>query len=189
MLKYIILATMLFTATPSYAQVSQPREIFIRGEITEPMAFQIYAAMRIFNAEGRGEIVIHITSPGGSVYPGLQIYDIIAESESPTRTICEGYCMSMAAVLLEAGTVRESSASAILMFHGISTSAKGKIPEIMAEVAEAQMLEDVMNAHISERSGMSLRAVEKMKLYDHFMTAKEAKGLGLIDVIRGIKWK
>ena len=185
-IKCILIAAMLAVATPSYAQQLQPpREIFIRGEVTEQMVFDIDAQMRVLNSQGRREITIHITSPGGGVYSGLQIYDIISESLSPTRTICEGYCMSMAAVLLEAGTVRESGASATIMFHGIATNAQGKLPEIAGEVAEAQRLEDLMNDLIANRSGLSRSAVEKMKDHDHFMSAKEAKSLDLIDVIRG----
>jgi ATP-dependent Clp protease protease subunit len=109
----------------------------------------------------------------------------MAESKSPIRTSCEGYCMSMAAYLLSYGNVRQAGAHSTIMFHEVGATAEGKVHEIVNELAEMQRLQNIMNTLIKHRSGMTMADCKKMEAYDHFMSPEEAKSLGLIDVIVG----
>ncbi len=187
MFKYIIALVLLSSA--AFAQEPTiphpPRDIYMRGMVDENMAYRIGEQIKLLNLLGSEEITIHITSPGGSVYSGLQIYDYMEESVSPIRTVCEGYCMSMAAVLLASGDIRAASASATIMFHQLSTEARGKLSEIQAEVNDGQRLQDIIDAHIHEHTGLSISAIKKMESYDHMMSPQEAKYLGIIDMIVG----
>jgi ATP-dependent Clp protease protease subunit len=186
-MRNLIIAILLLASTPTYAHVplSLPRDIYMYGAIDEKMERLVDTQIALLNSLNSEPITIHITSPGGDVLSGLQIYDNMQESVAPIRTICEGYCMSMAAVLLTSGTVRESQASATIMFHEVSTESKGKISVIIMDVMEAQRLQNIIDAHISEHTGLSLDAVHKMESYDHYMGAEEAKSLGVITKIRG----
>lgn len=159
-------------------------DIYLRGEISDSTAVSIGEQIRSLNDRGVNEIVLHITSPGGSVYAGLQIYDYMRLSHAPVRTSCEGYCMSMGAYLLSWGNVRQSDEHATIMFHQVGSSEQGKINELVRALAETKRLQDVMNDITREHSGMSTNALNEMESYDNFMSAKQAKELNLIDVIK-----
>lgn len=200
--KYIFIALLLSTTAanaqeppPSLEQIMMTlappapntgtRDIYIKGEIEQNMAFSVRDQLRRLNSESAAEITIHITSPGGGVYAGLQIIDDMMEGRSPIRTVCEGYCMSMAATMLASGDVRESTESATIMFHEVSSKVQGKISEMKEDIADMERLQSIMDNIIHDRSGMSFPDIKKMESYDHYMSPKEAKSLNLIDKIRG----
>lgn len=186
MKKFLIAAFMLLSSV-AHANGLEPlsrANLYLTGVVSDDMAQYITRQIRTLNEGGVQEIVLHITSPGGSVLAGLQIYDAMQESQAIIHTSCEGYCMSMAAVLLCAGNIRDAGDSSIIMFHGLSTMAGGKVAEIEQQLEFAKKLQLIMDKHISKHSGLSLFEVRKMEAYDHFMTAQEAKELNLIDFIR-----
>lgn len=160
-------------------------DIYLHGEITDEMALSIGSAIKQLNDEDVSEITIHISSPGGSVYAGLQIYDYMHESKAKIRTSCEGFCMSMGAYLLSFGDIRQSSAHATIMYHQISTSAQGTIKGITEDLAEAQRLQDVVNDILKTRSGLSTNQINIIESHDNYMSPEQAKTLGLIDNIVG----
>lgn len=186
-MRNLILAAVLLTSVPAHAQSipGLPRDVYIRGVIDERMALTVGDQIAGLNRLSPEVITIHITSPGGSVYSGLQIYDYMEESVAPIVTVCEGYCMSMAAFLLASGDLRESQASASIMFHQISTEAKGKIDDILLDLADAQRLQSMMDERLHDHTGLSIAAIRKMESYDHYFSPKEAKAANIIDAIRG----
>jgi ATP-dependent Clp protease protease subunit len=163
------------------------RDIYLRGEINEAMAFKIREEIAELNEQGTEEITLHITSPGGEVYAGIQIYDYMMESKSPIRTSCEGMCMSMAAYLLASGTTRQSSAHASIMFHQVSSESKGHINEMLADIAETQRLQNTLNEMVGKRSGLTGEQLNKLEDHDNFISPQEAKSLNLIDTIIGVR--
>ncbi len=179
---------LLCSSTVVKSESLQPpilRDIYLRGPIDMPMAFFIGKQIEMYNLEGNREITIHITSPGGEVYAGLQIYDYMVESKAPIRTSCEGMCMSMAAYLLSSGTTRQSSAHATIMFHQVGAATQGKINEMLGDIKEAQRLQNTLNDILSKRSGLSVEQLNKLEDHDNFMSPEEAKRLNLIDNITG----
>lgn len=187
----LVLLTVIFLSfgfSTEKAQAQTPAlslvgDVYIRGEISQNTAFSVDELIRRLNDLGASEIKVHITSPGGSVYAGLQIYDSMSSSNAKIRTICEGYCMSMAAFLLAAGDIREAYPSASIMFHQVASETHGHIFEMKADIAEAERLQGVMDEITHKHTGLSLSAIQKMESYDHYMDPKEALSLGIIDKI------
>ena len=168
---------------------SDSRDIYINGDISEGVAIGVRKELNRLNESGPGDITIHITSFGGDVYSGLQIYDYIIESKDHVVTSCEGYCMSMASILLMAGDVRKSSASATILVHTVISSAQGHIAAMQAEIDESKRLQSVIDSHIHDRTGQPMDVIQKMEAYDHFMGGEEAKKLNIIDKIVGKRGK
>lgn len=187
---------MLLTSAPAFADkftspLTAPPvaqyNMYIRGVINDKMAIEFTDTLNSLNALGAINLVVHITSPGGEVFAGLQIYDAMMESSAVITTSCEGYCMSMAAILLATGKIREAGAMSTIMFHKVSSGTRGKLSEMRGELAGVQRLQNMLDLIISKHTGMSMVDVKKMGAYDHYMTADEAKVLGIIDHIRGKK--
>lgn len=181
----IAIMILLTLAVPAKSQtpLTAPREIYLVGPITDTMAIVFRDQLKSLNNLGNDMITVHITSYGGAVYAGLQIYDYMMQSKAPIHTICEGYCMSMAAILLIVGDERESNKSATILFHEVGFGAQGKLTEVQHQVDEAQRLQAVIDRIIMTHSGLSADEVSDLESYDDYMSSQEALDLGLIDLI------
>lgn len=159
------------------------KEIYLRGEVTMGGALRIADQIKEYNTAGANEIVIYITSPGGDVYAGLVIYDAMEQSKAKIRTVCQGYCMSMAATILASGDIRQANASATIMFHELSTTISGKVKDMQQELDEAARLQEVINQRLSQHTKLPVETIRKILSYDHFMSPEEAQTLHLIDEV------
>lgn len=168
---------------PAYAQTIESRDIYLNGAIDDELAATVTQQIRTLNSQSHEEITLHITSYGGSVYSGLQIYDAIQASQSPIKTICEGYCMSMGAIILQAGYTRESQPNATILVHGVSMGAKGKIQECENELSEGKRLQALIDSILIFHTHKNAQEVQALEAYDHYMSPNEALSAGLIDRI------
>ena len=171
------------TAEPKLV-LQMPRDVYIFGHIDDLMADTVSNKLRMLNELSNEEIVLHIKSFGGSVYAGLQIYDAMMESKAKIKTVCEGYCMSMAAILLAVGDTREASKNTTIMFHEVGFGAQGKLTEVKQQVGEAERLQDVIDLAIQERTGLSIADIKALESYDNYISAQQAKEMNIIDTIK-----
>src|SRR4029077_3849559 len=81
------------------------RIIFLGQQADEDIANLIGAALVLLDAEDdKRDISIYINSPGGSVYAGLAIYDVMQYVPNDIATYAMGMAASMGQFLLSAGT-------------------------------------------------------------------------------------
>lgn len=158
-----------------------PHDIFMYGQIDDDLAMRVTQAMR--EADDGREITLHIISPGGSVYSGLFIIDTMRGLKSPVRTVCASYCMSMAALILSQGSIREALPNATILTHTLSTQCAGKLAEVINCVREGIRLQGIMDSMFMKATSRPLDEVQEMEAFDHYMGAQEAKEWRLIDVI------
>lgn len=140
------------------------------------------------------DLEIVLNSPGGSAYAGFELYDEILAARHNGHTVtvsARGLCASMAAIVLQAGTVRKVGPNTTLMIHKPSLHFEGDLDE-MADVQ--QMLENITARMVdifAERAASSgaAKPLSKTKIKggmnrkDWFLTADEALEGGLVDVI------
>lgn len=187
----LIITIIAFLSLPARAQdfqislpIAHERAIYLLGPIDDGVALGIINDLKKLNIESADDIILYITSPGGSVYSGLAIYDAMQASEAKINTVCIAYCMSMGALILAAGDTREATERTTIMVHQLSGGAQGRLAEMVNEIAEAKRLQDIMNKILSEKTGLSIKQVIDMSSFDHYMTAEQAKEYGLIDIVR-----
>ena len=146
----------------------------------------IIAQMLFLEADNPGrDIHLYINSPGGSVLAGLAIYDTMQFLKSPVNTICMGLAASMGAFLLAAGRAGKRSAlpHSRIMIHQPSGGASGTALDIEIQAREIIYLRAKMNELMAKHTGRPLEQVERDVDRDRFMSAEEAKGYGLIDLV------
>lgn len=166
-----------------------PREnnriISIVGTIDESLANYVVIQIKDMNMDSDDEIEISISSYGGSVYAGLKIIDAMKASRSPIRTVCEGYCMSMGALILSSGTKghRVSMPNATILLHQVSAGAQGTLTELENNLQEIRRIQGVINGILKENTGLSEEKLTKVQDHDNYMSPVEAKKLKLIDGI------
>ena len=169
-----------------YSRLLMDRIIFLGTPINDDVANMIIAQMLFLEADNPGrDIHLYINSPGGSVSAGLAIYDTMQFLKSPVNTICMGLAASMGAFLLAAG--RHGKRSALphsrIMIHQPSGGASGTASDIEIQAREIIYLRAKMNELMAKHTGRPLEQIERDVDRDRFMSAEEAKGYGMIDMV------
>jgi ATP-dependent Clp protease protease subunit len=169
-----------------YSRLLMDRIIFLGTPINDDVANMIIAQMLFLEADNPGrDIHLYINSPGGSVSAGLAIYDTMQFLKSPVNTICMGLAASMGAFLLAAGRSGKRSAlpHSRIMIHQPSGGASGTASDIEIQAREIIYLRAKMNELMAKHTGRPLEQVERDVDRDRFMSAEEAKGYGIIDMV------
>ena len=169
-----------------YSRLLKERVIFITGPIEDYGASLITAQLLFLEAENpKKEIHMYINSPGGLVTAGLAIYDTMQYVRPPVQTFCIGQAASAASLLLCAGKKGERFAlpNARIMVHQPSASYYGQAADIARHAQEIVKLKKRLNEIYAKHTGQTVEAIEKMLDRDTYMTAEEAKSVGLLDQV------
>ncbi len=167
-----------------FDKLMMDRIIFLGMGIDSTVANVVNAQMLYLESiDSKKDIVIYINSPGGSVYAGLGIYDVMQYVASPISTVNTGIAASMAYVLACAGTKgkRMSLPHARYMQHQPLGGAEGQASDIEITAREIQKLKKELYEIIALHTGKDYDTIWKDCDRDHWMTAREAKEYGCID--------
>ena len=131
------------------------------------------------------DIHFYINSPGGSVYAGLGIYDIMNFIQCDVSTYCIGMAASMGAFLLSAGAKgkRFSLPSARIMIHQPLGGARGQASDIEIQAKEILYLKQQLNEALARHTGKTLEQISKDTDRDNYLSAADAVEYGLIDKV------
>lgn len=92
--------------------------VFYYGDIEEEKTTKMVSTLHQIECEYPGTpIILHINSPGGSLYEALDIYDRLRSCDSPVITIASGCCSSAALLLLLAGEERYCMKNTAFFYH------------------------------------------------------------------------
>jgi ATP-dependent Clp protease protease subunit len=169
-----------------FSRLMMDRIIFLGTQIDDYTANTLQAQLLYLDSvDNTRDISIYINSPGGSVYPGLGIYDTMQFVNSPVCTICTGMAASMAAVLLVAGAEgkRQALTHSRVMIHQPLGGAQGQASDIEITAREIQKLKKELYTIISDHSKTPFEKVWADSDRDYWMTAEEAKAYGMIDEV------
>lgn len=169
------------------SKLLQNNIIFLQGEITDQLADSVQNQLLYLSSKTDNKTIkIHINSPGGSVYAGLGIYDMMQFVKSKgftIETICTGVAMSMGAVLLVAGTAgkRKMFPNSTVMLHQASSGFWGNALDAHVQHAEFIRLNELMLKIVSEHTNiLDIKAVTER---DYFITSEEAIKLSIVDSV------
>lgn len=169
-----------------YSRLLLDRIVFLGTQVNDTVANLLVAQM-LFLEQSDPEAPIHfyINSPGGSVYAGLGIYDIMQYISCPVHTYCLGMAASMGSLLLTAGEAghRYALPHSRIMIHQPLGGARGQCSDIQIQANEIQELKDQLNgiyiAHSSIDMTMDKIVAETDR--DNYLSPEKAIELGLID--------
>lgn len=171
-----------------YSRLLLDRIVFLGTEVNDVVANLLIAQM-LFMEQSDPEAPIHfyINSPGGSVYAGLGIYDIMQHITCPVHTYCVGLAASMGSLLLTAGAPgqRYSMPHSRIMIHQPLGGARGQASDIQIQAKEIQELKDQLNDIYIKHSHVPMvrEVIEKATDRDNYLSPGKAIEMGLIDKI------
>lgn len=170
------------------SKLLQQKIMLVTEEITQHSVTEYQGQLMYLMSKCKsGDIItMYINTPGGSVYDGLGLYDLMQYAKKKNiiiRTVNIGKACSMGSILLMAGSkgYRESLPNCAIMIHEISTMDYGKTSELKDQMKELDRLQKIVNNIISECSDPKLIELSERK--DLWLDANEALEYKIIDKI------
>lgn len=167
-----------------YSRLLLDRIVFLGTQVNDVVANLIVAQMLFLEqSDPEAPINFYINSPGGSVYAGLGIYDIMQYISCPVYTFCVGMAASMGSLLLTAGEKghRYALPHSRIMIHQPLGGAQGQCSDIQIQANEIQDLKNQLNQIYVTHTGQAFEEVEKATDRDNYLCPTKAMEFGLID--------
>lgn len=171
-----------------YSRLMKERVIFFTGEVETNMCNVAVAQLLFLEAENPEQpINMYINSPGGSVYDGLAVYDVMQYIKSPVYTFVTGMAASMGSFIAQAGTPghRYLLPRAITMIHQPSSGTRGKVSDMEIDLHESLRIKQEMTELYVKHNSKNTPYEKFVELMDRdrWLTAPQALELGLADQI------
>lgn len=168
-------------------ELLETRTIVISGSVDSKLADKIIQQLLVLEKrEPKKNITILINSPGGEVYAGYAIFDMLKLISCPITTVVMGLAASMGSILSLAGDDGKRLAfphARIMIHQPLLMGAEGQTTDL--EIHSKQILKSrkEIAGLYAEKSGKSIDDTIKDLDRDNWMTADEALEYGLIDKI------
>lgn len=171
-----------------YSRLMKERVVFFSGEVEENMTNILVAQLLFLEAENPNEpINMYIKSPGGSVYDGLAVYDVMQYIKCPVHTYVTGWAASMGSFIAQAGEPghRYLLPRAMTMIHQPSSGTRGKVSDMEIDLKESiRLKKEMTELYVKHNSrGVTYDQFRELLDRDKWLTAPEALELGLADHI------
>lgn len=172
-----------------FSRLLKDRIIFIGVDITDEVANIVVAQLLFLKMEDpKKDINLYINSNGGQITAGLAILDTMRFLGCDINTYCIGQAISMAALLLAAGTKGKRFAlpNSRIMIHQPYGGVGGTSEDIALQAKEILELKKITSNLMSQFTGQSLDKVIEDSERDFYMNPEAALkygSLGIIDQI------
>ncbi|MEV0133637.1 ATP-dependent Clp protease proteolytic subunit [Dactylosporangium sp. NPDC050688] len=169
-----------------FNRLLKERIIFLGSEVNDQVANRICAQMLLLAAEDEErDIWLYINSPGGSVYSGMAIYDIMQFVSNDVATVAMGMAASMGQLLLCAGAPGKRMAlpHARIMMHQPSGGIGGTASDIAIQAEQMLYTKRMFQERVAFHTGQGLEQIEADSDRDRWFTAEEARDYGFIDKV------
>ena len=170
------------------SRLLKDRIVLCAEEINPETSASIVAQLLALESEDDTKpVTMYINSPGGSVYDGFAIYDVMQNLRCPVVTVCVGMAASMGAFLLAAGSrgKRYAMPNSTVMIHQPLGGVQGQASEIEIHTRHILRLKKSLYDILAKATGQDYAKIESSCDRDTFLSPAEAKAFGLIDHIIG----
>jgi len=170
-----------------FSRLFMDRILFLGTAIDSDVANIVNSQLLFLQTENPNrQVTMYINSPGGSVYDGMSIYDVMQFIDCPVATTCCGTAASMAAVLLSSGEkgMRTALPHSQIMVHAPSSGlGRTTAPDFRIAAAEMEKCEKMLYEVLADNTGKDYEYIKKICDRDFWMVPSEAIEVGLLDKI------
>lgn len=134
-------------------------------------------------AIGERDVEVHVNSPGGDMFEGIAIYNVLREHPQNVTIKVMGMAASAASIIAMAGDTIEIGAASFIMIHNCWVLAIGNRHD-MTETAEwLAPFDTAMRDVYVARTGQSADDVQKWMDDETFMSGSQAIERGFADAL------
>jgi len=169
-----------------FQRLLRHRIIFLGQQVDDDIANRICAELVLLASEDeKREISLYINSPGGSVYAGMAIYDVMQYVPNDVATYAMGMAASMGQFLLTAGAPgkRYALPHAQILMHQPSGGIGGTASDIRIQAEQMLYIKRTLFERTAYHTGQPIEQIEKDADRDRWFTAEEAKEYGFVDQV------
>ena len=132
---------------------------------------------------GKNDVTVKVNSPGGDMFEGIAIYNLLREHPAKVTIDVMGWAASAASIIAMAGDEIRMGLGTFMMVH----NAWGVVVGNRHDMRDAAKLFDGFDAAIADiyeaRTGMKRAAVQKLMDAETFMGPSEAVTNGFADLV------
>ncbi|WP_425330226.1 head maturation protease, ClpP-related [Virgibacillus salexigens] len=165
-------------------------EIYIYGDIESYKFIEEDTTATSFkeDLDGLGDVSsinLYINSPGGSVFEGLAIYNMLKRHKAHVNVQVDALAASISSVIAMAGDTIYMPKNSMLMIHNAWTMAVGNSADLRKMADDLDRISQSSMQSYLEKAGDKLSEDKLKEMLDAetWLSADEAKGLGLADVV------
>lgn len=183
------------TVLPKYLTIKQESkntipEMYIDGEIvTDEYEDTDTSAAGFRNAlKSLGDVKninLHINSPGGSVFEGIAIYNMLKQNSARINVYIDGLAASIASVIAMSGDAIFMPSNSMMMVHNPWVMAIGNASELRKQADDLDQITKSSVQTYLAKAGDKLDEKTLTQLMDDetWLTAQEAVDYGLADEV------
>jgi len=168
-----------------YRQLLDRRIVLAQGMLDAQLATKICAQLLTLDAEGDGEIQLHLNTPDGELGAAMTVVDALDVLRVPVHAVATGAVGGPCLAMLVAAKRRSSYPHATFRLSEPRTELKGTATEVAAHEANHRGLADDLYARIADATGRSPEQVRADARTGRFLSAEDAVAYGLVDTIGG----
>ena len=135
------------------------------------------------NQVGDGPLTLRINSPGGDVFDGYAIYNMLRARKAPVNVIVDGLAASAASFIAMAGATIAMAEPSMLMIHNSWGMCVGDRHDMLDMAATQEKIDGQIAAIYAVRSGADAADMAALMDDETWLTATESKARGLCDVV------
>jgi len=132
-------------------------------------------------AKVSGPLHVRVNSPGGDVFDGIAIYNMLADYPGEVTVIVDGLAASAASFIAQAGDRVRMNRGSQMMIHDASGLCIGNAAEMQAMAALLDQVSDALADIYAARSGTDAGAWREAMRAETWYTAEQAVEAGLAD--------
>ena len=141
-------------------------------------ASRIAAALRSI---GGADVTVNINSPGGDMFEGLAIYNLLREYEGKVTVKVLGLAASAASIIAMAGDEVQIGRGAFLMIHNCWVYAMGNRHDLQQIAADMVPFDKAMNDIYVARTGLDASTIDAMMDAETYIGGSDAVEKGFAD--------
>lgn len=171
-----------------YVESLMSRRIIIDKEISSDIVQK--AAIPLLDLDdGSDEVIeIIINTPGGSVFDGMVLCDIIDRLHTPTVITALGCAFSMGFLILSAGkdnpyVERRCYPFSVGLLHDGMTAISGNVGDVKDTYEFYDKYDEKLRQYVLAHTDITPKEYDKTRRKQWFMTAEEMLKYGVVDTI------
>jgi ATP-dependent Clp protease, protease subunit len=163
-------------------------EIHLYGQITDEkwMSEDVTPADfrdKMATLKNAKRIDLYVNSPGGGVFAGMTIHNMIARHPAEVIAHVDGIAASIASVIVMAADKIHIPKNGMMMIHNPMGVAMGDAEEMLKTAELLEKVKDTIVATYVEHTKGDEKKIRKMMDAETWMTGEEAVELGFADVL------
>ena len=169
------------------AKLLKSRTVIISQQVNSELSAKVLNQLVLLEQEDPKQgITVFINSPGGEIFSGFAIFDMLKFIECPITTVVTGFAASMGSVLSLAADEgrRFAMPQAKIMIHQpMLMGYQGRAADCEIQAKEILKTRDHLINLYSEQTGKDCEEIKQAIDRDNWFTSEEAMEFGLLDRI------